>query len=210
MNKNDIKLLWREAHSLISGNFLNEENFRETLRMSHSKIISKVLSDIKLKIFGYSLGLILFIGLMIYALVYLGLLLSLNTLVLFSFIGLFLIIKTSSEITRLSVLTKTANNLSIKESVFSFRKRLNKIRTVDFVSYLIYFYTLAIWSIYIYTHDIGGVKNLYWGNAFQILLLIAILIILLIPWLIKFQHNQRYKKLYSNLDDSANFFNEAN
>jgi hypothetical protein len=208
MDKNDIKTLWRDAHTVISENLLNEVNLRETLKMSHSKIISKVLSDIKLKILVYSLAQIILIALMIYALEYLGLRLSVNTLILFSFIDLFFLIRTISEINRLLVLTKTANSLSVKESVFFFRKRLKRIKIIDFLSYLIYFYSLAIWSIYSYIKDIGGVKNLYLGNAFQVLLFIVILILLSIPWLIKFQHNQRYKKLYSNLNDSIDYLNE--
>jgi hypothetical protein len=208
MDKNDIKILWRDAHTVISENLLNEVNLRETLKMSHSKIISKVLSDIKLKILMYSLALIILIALMIYALEYLDLRLSVNTLILFSFIGLFFLIRTISEINRLLVLTKTANSLSVKESVFFFRKRLKRIKIIDFLSYLIYFYSLAILSIYSYIKDIGGVKNLYLGNAFQVLLFIVILILLSIPWLIKFQHNQRYKKLYSNLNDSIDYLNE--
>jgi hypothetical protein len=106
-------------------------------------------------------------------------------------------------------MTKTTNNLSVKESILLFRKKLNRIKVIDFLSYLIYFYTLAIWLIYNYINDIGGVNNLSWDNEIQTLVLIAIIILLSIPWLIKYQHNQRYKKLYSNLNDSANFLNDV-
>ena len=177
--------------------------------MNHSKTIAKVLSDLKLKIFGYSLMLIILISLMVYAWVYLDLKLSANTLILFSFIGLFFIIKIISIINRLLTMTKTTNNLSVKESILLFRKKLNRIKVIDFLSYLIYFYTLAIWLIYNYINDIGGVNNLSWDNEIQTLVLIAIIILLSIPWLIKYQHNQRYKKLYSNLNDSANFLNDV-
>jgi len=207
MDTNDLKSMWYDVHYTNREIIFDKANIEKSLTMNHSRIISKVLSDLKLKIFGYSLILIIFIGLMIYALVYLGLNLSANTLILFSFIGLFFMIRIISEINRLLVLTKTANSLSIKESVFFFRKKLNRIKIIDFLSYLLYFYTLAILSTYSYIKDIGGVKNLSWGNVFQTLVLISILILLSIPWLIKYQHNQSYKKLYSNLNDSARLLN---
>jgi hypothetical protein len=130
-------------------------------------------------------------------------------MVLFSFIGLFFLIRTTSVINRFLVLTKTANGLTVKESVLLFRKKLKRIKIIDFASYLIYFYTLAIWSTCSYMKDIGGVKNLFWSNAFQVLMLVVIIILLVIPWLIKYQHNQSYKELYSSLNDSADFLNEA-
>ena len=207
MDTNDLKSMWHDAHCTNQEINFDKTNIEKSLTMNHSRIISKVLSDLRLKIFGYSLILIIFIGLMIYALVYLGLNLSANTLILFSFIGLFLIIRIISEFNRLLVLTNTPNSLSVKESVFFFRKKLNRIKIIDFLSYLLYFYALAILSTYSYIKDIGGVKNLSWGNAFQTLVLIAILILLLIPWLIKYQHIQRYKKLYSDLNESVRFLN---
>ena len=72
MDKIDLKKLWSETHN-TQQNIHNEVNIRETIKMNHSKIISKVLSDLRLKIFGYSLMLIILIGLMIYALLYLDL-----------------------------------------------------------------------------------------------------------------------------------------
>jgi len=201
--------LWSETHTKTQQNIHDDVNIRKTLKMNHSKTIAKVLSDLKLKIFGYSLMLIILISLMVYAWVYLDLKLSANTLILFSFIGLFFIIKIISIINRLLTMTKTTNNLSVKESILLFRKKLNRIKVIDFLSYLIYFYTLAIWLIYNYINDIGGVNNLSWDNEIQTLVLIAIIILLSIPWLIKYQHNQRYKKLYSNLNDSANFLNDV-
>lgn len=209
MDKIDLKKLWSETHTITQQNIQDEMNIRKSLKMNHSKIISKVLSELKLKIFGYSLMLIILISLMVYALVYLNLNLSVTTLILFTFIGLFFALKIISIIHRLFVMTKTANNLSIKESILFFRKKLNRIKTIDFISYIIYFYSLTILLIYNYIKDIGGIKNLSWGNEIQILVIIAILMLLAIPWLIKYQNNQRYKKIYSNLNDSINFLNDA-
>jgi hypothetical protein len=99
--------------------------------------------------------------------------------------------------------------MSVKESLLRLRKKLIRMKAIDFISYLVYFYTLAIWSAFSYINDIGGIKNLYWGNAMQHLVLIVILMLLSIPWLIKYQTNQQYKKLYSNLNDSIRLLHEG-
>jgi hypothetical protein len=209
MDKIDLRKLWSETHTITQQNIHDEVNIRKTLKMNHSRIISKVLSELKLKIAGYSLLMIILISLMVYALVYLDLNLSDTTLILFTFIGLFFAQRIVSIITRLFVMTRTANNLSLKESVLFFRRKLNRIKVIDFISYLLYFYTLTILLIYNYINDIGGVKNLSRDNEIQTLVLIAILMLLSIPWLLKYQNNQRYKKIYSSLNDSANFLNDA-
>jgi flagellar biosynthesis/type III secretory pathway M-ring protein FliF/YscJ len=60
--------------------------------------------------------------------------------------------------------------------------------------------------IFNYLTDIGGVKNLSWGNENVPVPLLGILILILlsVPWVIRYQNNQRYKKLFSNLKESAN------
>jgi hypothetical protein len=209
MNINDLKSMWHDAHNANQENSYDMVNIEKSMLQNHCKTISKVLSDLKLKILGYIIVILIFAGLMIYALLYLHLHFSVNSLVLFSFIGLFFLIKIISEVNRLMFLTKTPNNMSVKESLLRFRKKLIRMTAIDFISYLFYFYALAIWSVYGYINDIGGIKNLYWGNAMQQLVLIVILMLLSIPWLIKYQTNQRYKKLYSNLNDSIRLLHEG-
>ncbi|MEI8225223.1 MAG: hypothetical protein WCG82_04790 [Bacteroidota bacterium] len=209
MDKNDLKSMWHDAHKSNQEIIFDKVSIEKSITMNHSKAISKILSDVKLKILVYTLVLAIYIGLMLYALVYLGLSLSVNSLVPLSLAGLFLLINTTSEIKRLLVLTKTADNMPVKESLLFFRKKLNRIRTIDFLSYLIFLYLSAILIIFNYISDIGGVKNLSWSNEILPLPLLGflILILLFIPWFIKYQHNQRYKKIYSNLNDSARLLN---
>ena len=178
--------------------------------MNHSKSISKVLSDVKLKILLYLSVLIIFIGLMIYALVYLGLSLSMNSIIPLALVDIFLVIKTTSEIHRFKILTKTADNMSVKESLLFFRKKLDRIKITDFLTYLIFFYMSAILIIINYIADIKGIKNLSWSNEILPVPLLGILILmlLLIPWFIKYQHNQRYKNLYANLNEGASILND--
>lgn len=204
MKNADINRMWQNAHFQNEGKISEGINLEEIFKMDHCKTISKILSDIKLRIFLYSLILAVFICLMLYAVVYLGINFSLGSIVPFSLVGLFLLISTTMEINRFLVLTKNADNLPIRASQDFFRKKLNRIKTFDFLSYLILLYLLAIVVIRGYIHDIGGFKNLSGANEFQPIILIFITILLLTPWFIKYQNNQRYKKIDLDLDDSTN------
>lgn len=199
--------MWHEAHNAIDEIIFNKVSTEKAITMTHSKIISKTLLDIKLKVFVFILILANYVGLMLYAFVYLGLNLSVYSLVPLTLAGLFLLIKTTTEIVRLLVLTKTADNMSVKDSLLFFRKRLNRIKKIDFISYLGFFYLSSILIIFNYLTDIGGVKNLSWGNEVLPVPLLGILILmlLLIPWFIKYQDNQMYRKLYSNLNESTRY-----
>jgi len=205
MDKNDIKSMWHEAHNISDAIIFDKVSIEKAITMTHSKIISKTLLDIKLKVFVFILILTIYVGLMLYAFVYLGLNLSVYSLVPLTLAGLFLLIKTTTEIGRLLVLTKTADNMSVKDSVLFFRKRLNRIKRADFISYLVFLYLSSILIVFNYLTDIGGTKNLSWGNQVVPIPLLGILILmlLLIPWFIKYQDNQKYKNLYLNLNESA-------
>jgi hypothetical protein len=209
MDKNELRSLWHDAHVSNQDTIYDNISIEKSITLNHSKAIFKVISDVKMKILISGVIFVIYIGLIFYAFIYLSLSLSFYSLVPLSLAGLFLIFITTSEIGRLLVLTKTADNMSVKESLLFFRKKLERIRTIDFLSYMIFLYLSAILIILNYLNDIGGVKNLSWNNEILPvpLLVVLILILLLLPWFIKYQHNQRYKKIYSNLNDSARFFN---
>jgi pilus assembly protein TadC len=80
---------------------------------------------------------------------------------------------------------------------------LNRMKSIDFLSYLILLYLLLIMVIREYIHDIGGFKNLSGSNEFQPIILIFIFILLLTPWFIKYQNNQRYRKIELSLNNST-------
>lgn len=208
MDKNDLKKMWYKAHIQNQGKISEGINIEELIKMKHCKTISQVLSDIKLRILLYSLILSVFMGLMIYAIVYLGINFSVSSVVPFTMVGMFLLISTTMEINRLLVFTRNADNLPVKESQNYFRRNLSRIKNIDFFSYLILLYSLAILVIRGYIRDIGGFKNLFGENEIQPLLLIFILILLLTPWFLKYQNNQRYKKIYSDLNDPEDKLND--
>jgi len=85
----------------------------------------------------------------------------------------------------------------------------SRILTSDFLSYLVFLYLFAALIVYGYLTDIGGIKNLSWNNEILPvpLLGIIILMLLIIPWFIKYQHNQRYRNIYSDLNKSASILN---
>jgi hypothetical protein len=210
MEKNDLKSLWRDAHNSNQEIIYDKVNIEKSISMKHCKAISKIMSDVKLKILVSAMGLVIYIGLMLYGFVYLDLVFSINSIIPLALAGLFLIFITTSEIVRLLVLTKTADNMSVKESLLFFRKRLNRIRTFDFLSYLVILYLSAVLLIVNYISDIGGVKNLSFRNEIIPLpfLLFFILMLLLMPWFIKYLHNQRYRKIYFELNNSARILND--
>lgn len=205
MDKNDLKSMWRDAHYTKSESNFSKESLEKTMALKHSKAISKSLLDVKIKVLLYALIFLIYIGLMIYAFVYLRLNLSVNSLVPLVLVGIFLLITATSEFVRLLVLTKTADNLSLKDSSLVFYKKLKRIKTTDFIIYLVIFYLFAILIIYNYLTDIGGVKNLSWHNEIVPLPLLGTIILMLlsVPWFIKYLNNRRYKKLFSDLNESV-------
>jgi hypothetical protein len=208
MENIDLKMMWQKANIQNKGDFSRETNIEEIIRMNHSKVTAKVLSDIKLKIMLYSAISAIYLGLMLYAFVYLGLHLSLISILPLLVVGLFLFTQTITEISRFLVFTKNTDNLSLKESVIYFRRKLNRIKIVDFLSYLILFYLLAIWIIRGYIRDVGGFQNLSGSNAMQTFILILIVILLLTPWFLKYQNNQQYRKIDSTLIESMKLLND--
>jgi hypothetical protein len=210
MDKNDLKLMWQDVHYANTGNNFSNVSLEKTIGLKHCKAISKSLLDVKLRVLLYTLIFLIYVGLMIYAFVYLRLNLSVNSLVPLALVGVFLLITSSSEFVRFLVLTKTADNMSLKDSLLVFRKKLKRIKTTDFIIYMVFFYLSAILIIFNYLSDIGGVKNLSWRNDIVPvpLLVILILILLLVPWFIKYQNNRRFKKLFSNLKDSVHDLND--
>jgi hypothetical protein len=210
MDKNDLKSMWKDAHYTNRENIFAKVSIEKSMNLKHSKVISKTLSDIKLKVLLYTLIFVIYVGFMLYAFVYLELNLSVNSLVPLVLVGIFLLITATSEFVRLLVLTKTADNLSLKDSLLVFCKKLKRIKTTDFIFYLVFFYLSVILIIFNYLTDIGGVKNLSWGNEIVPVPLLGILILMLlaVPWFIKYQNNQRYKKLFSNLKESVHQLND--
>jgi len=208
MENIDLKRMWQNANSTNQGDWRKDANIEEIIRMNHSKNTAKVLSYIKLKIILYTALSAIDIGLLYYALVYLGLHLSLSSILPLVVAGLFFFIQTIIEINRLIVFTRNTDNLSVKESLICFRRKLNQMKTNDFLSYLVLSYLLAIWIIRGYIRDIGGFQNLSATNTMQFFILFLILMLLLVPWFIKYQNNQRYKKTDSELRESTKLLND--
>lgn len=207
MDKTDLKFIWDSAPFTNQDVIYDKISVEKAITMNHCKTISKILSDVKLKILVSTTILVIYIGLMVYAFVYLDLDLSVYSLVPLTLAGLFILILTSSEIIRLIILQKSADNMSLQESLLFIRKKLDRIRTIDFLSYLVFLYLFAALIVYGYLTETGGMASLSWANGTLPLPLLGlvILLLLIIPWFIKYQHNRRYKKVYLSLNKSALF-----
>jgi hypothetical protein len=210
MDKNDLKSMWQDAHFTNCENNFSKESLEKTMGLKHSKAISKSLFDVKLKALLYTLIFLIYVALMLYAFAYLKLNLSVNSLIPLVLAGTFLLITTTSEFVRLLVLTKTADNLSLKDSLLTYNEKLKRILTIDFIIHMLFFYLSAILIIYNYLTDIGGFKNLSWGNEIIPIPLPGILVLMLlsVPWLIKYQNNHRYRKMFSILKESVHQLND--
>ena len=206
MDNNELKAMWQDVHSTCHEN--DRINMEDVKGLNHSKIITGIISDQKLKILLYSIFLAIYGVLMAYAFVYLGLHISIYSKMPLSVAGLFILIKLTSEIYRYIALTKTADNKSISESLQFFQVELNKIKKIDFLSGLIFYSSFAIGTTLVYLKDIGGIKNLPNSANSLPFLTVLILMLLFVPWIIKYQHNQRYKKLYESLSESSDFLKE--
>jgi hypothetical protein len=209
MNTDDLRSMWQDAHTENQENKYDRININKFIDKSHSQIMTKVIADVKWGIFTSSMGLVLFASLWIYAYGYLKI--HLHTYAVIPFLGgsIFLMIQMTTSIFRFNILTHQTEGHTIKDSLLFFRRKVNRMKMIDFLSYLIFFYLLAIWIIYLYLKDIGGIKNLATGNEIQPLIMILILLSLMLPWLIKYLYNQRYKTLFTNLNRSANDLDEA-
>jgi hypothetical protein len=206
MDKNDLLSMWNETSGV------NKEKYNLSLDdiavTKHGEIITKVLTEQKQKVILYSIFFAVYVSLMVYAFVFLSLKLSVLAVMPLVVAGVFIVCNTIIEATRLSLLTHTSANMSIKESTLCFRKKLERIGIIDFITYLLFFYLSAIGTIVIYLNDIGGINNLSQENEMKPFILVLIPILLFLPWFLKYQHNQRYKKLYANLKNSIRFLEE--
>lgn len=197
MEKNDIKLMWQKIN--LANTSSSEVNVEEIIKKSHSEIIFKTLNMQKTKMLVYFSFLIVYVCLMAYAFVILKLNLSIQSVIPLSLTGLFLFIKTIFEINGFRLLQSTKSDIAIKESIFSFKQKLNHVKMIEFISTLIYCYGLVIGIIWVVINDFNGlIKSLLPPLIF------LILILLIIPWYIKYFHPQ-YKNLYTSLDKDIEF-----
>jgi hypothetical protein len=193
MENDNLKQMWLNVNN-NEGNY-HDDNIETILKMKHSKILLKVLHEQKLKVFMYSIFLLTYSLLMIYAFLYLKIRLSLSSVIPLMFCGMYIFYKTTSEFTRYYLMNKTADDVSIKESVDYFKRKLRRISISDLLVNLIFYYMLTAICI-IYAYD-----DIYAINNFLLFIVLIILISLVLPWFLKYLHHKRYSKLYSNIND---------
>src|ERR1035437_6323863 len=207
MNQNDLKSMWNNLHVHCQEGFDYTINMEEIKRVKHSKVISKIIFDQEVKFILYAVFFLVYVTLMLYAFLYLSIHLSVSAILPLVVAGSYIFFKTTSEFTRYIVLIKSTDNMSVKESFLFFRKKLNQIKINDFVFNLFFFYCLTVGMCYGLLKDPQDV-NYFLQNSEMPFFILLILFLLLIPWLIRYQHYQRYKHLYSNLKHAVDFLND--
>ena len=195
MERYELKSMWHEAHKVSQPD--NKEDIEKIIGMKHSKIVAKVLVEQKKKAIIYSICFFSFILLLSHAFLYLKASLSINSIIPLVLAGLFLFIKTISEINRHRILTSSRDEISIRDSILFFQNKVNKIGKIDFIFNICLFYTIAV-GVSIVAIDDKAI------NGIIPFLIIFILISLSAPWLINHLYQQEYKKLYSTLEHSLN------
>lgn len=196
MEKDDLKLLWKELHE--SNSYIDEIDIKKTMNMKHSKRISDILSVRKKEMLIWSTVFIVFIILMVYAFIILKISFSFLSIFTFSFVGMFLFFKTTHSISTFIVLSRETGDISVSESLKSFHKMLKKIQLIDFIFNMVFFYSLAGIVIISFFKE----KEILAELNLLIPVIGIVLVLFFSPWLIKWVHNKRYKIFYSKLKDS--------
>lgn len=207
MEKRDLKLMWGHIQKSVQNAPPELVNIEKIRKMKHGELISKVITGLKLKISVYLFSLVILIGILLYAYVYLKLGFSIPVIIPFAVAGLFLFYKVTSEFFRLSLITKDSVNLTLKDSAIFFMKNLKRIKSSDFAMYFLLCWGIAIGFAIGYLINVDF-RLLFQSNDMGFLLIVFDSILLIIPWVIKRSFEVKYKNLFSHLDETIDYFND--
>lgn len=192
MKENDIKSIWVNAHR--TNQFVMESPYaiKKLMQKSHSGIILKIMKEFKIRIYIYSISLITILGITLYAFVFLKIRFPLSGILPFVAGSLFLTFKLISEIMRFNFFKGQDDNNSIKNSTINYKTRLKRIKLFDFYIILVLCYGIASLFTFGYLLNIGRIKVFFQSSELLGLLISFIILLLIIPWLMKFSVNKRY------------------
>ncbi len=208
MKENNLKIIWQNIHEITQENMENSDTLKICMQKSHSKTIAKIMNELKLKILIYSIALLVLISLILYAFVYLNIEISNSIFLPFVLAGSFLIFKVVSEINRYSVLNNRNDNLSIKDSTTIFRKKLERIKNIDYYVTFAICYGIAIIFLFGYIFNLIGIKDFIQSTGLSILLFVFVFLLFSVPWIIRKSFYQRYTNLSTNLKHTLNYFDD--
>lgn len=208
MKEYDIKTIWMNIHKNNLSNIENPVTFKKLMQQSHSRIITKVMNEFKLRILIYLISLLAILGIVVYAFVYLKLNCSFLVILPFAIAGLFLTFKVISEVIRYIVLNNQDDNKPIKEATANLRNRLKKIKAFDFYINLSLCYGIAGLFTMGYLFDFGGFKIFFQSTQQSGLFTIFILILLVIPWIMRTSTERRYQKYDLSLKSTVDYLSD--
>lgn len=208
MKENDIKTIWMNVHKNNQVTMENPDAIKKLMHRTHSRVISKVMNEFRLRIVIYSISLLTIIGIMLYAFVFLKLSFPLSGILPLVIGSLFLAFMLISEIMRFIFLKSQDDNKSIKDITMDYRTKLKRIKLFDFYIILGLCYGIACLFTYGFLLDFRGFKTFSQLTELSGLLITFILLLLIVPWLMKSSINKRYSKFDISLKSTMDYLGD--
>jgi len=197
MENNKLTSLWRFVQDKEL-NISSEINVEEIIKKEHCTVLGKLHQDAWKEMIASLVLLAVWIGLLLYAYVYLNLSFTFSTNWLFGIVFLFLLFSALMGVKKYYLIHNQNRTSTIRESFLSFRKRVIRANMFYLIVLTVYFYLLTARIILVVVNDFKGISQS--GMLYPMLL--VILMLAGIPWLIRMENKHRYRKLFRNLDES--------
>lgn len=188
MEENKLKEFWDEVHTDIE---ISRVDIKEVIHKKHCNVISRMLRRQKTLIVLFAIFLIVSIAASVWDMTIMGQ----PSLSLWTG-SAFLLFLLLSSIGHYQLLIRSADLCSIKESGAVLKKRLEQRINIDFIIYLIFFYGTALRFISMYFNHSDELKEV------SFILILFVDILLVIPWLMRYQQKHRYRYYFNSLDKS--------
>lgn len=201
MERDELKFLWgRMSADRMPA---DEMDVSKIIREKHSRRVTARLGRQKRKLAVYVAAFLVYLGLAVYVFIYLQLELSVASIVPLGIAGLFLWIRVLAETGNFFILAGTADDLSVKESLLAFRRRLKWVRRLEFTVRLLFFYGIAAGLLVMCAQGRTGLDE-----GMQPFLYALVVLLLVMPWIKSYPYRRDYEKLYSGLRDATRSFDE--
>jgi len=197
MENNKLTSLWRFVQDKEL-NISSEINVEEIIKKEHCMVLGKLHHNAWKEMIVSLVLLAVWIGLLLYAYVYLNLSFTFSTNWLFGIVFLFLLFSALMGVKKYYLFRNQNRTSTIRESFLSFRKRAIRANMFYLIVLTVYFYLLTARIILVVVNDFKGISQ----SGMLYPMLFVILMLAGIPWLIRMENKHRYRKLFRNLDES--------
>lgn len=163
--------------------------------MKTDNVRSKIIASQRFEIAIYGGSLAVMVGFMAYIMAFRGIILPFQVMVALYGAAMMLLLKLVSQVNRYKVLSMSPVDLPMKE----LSDKLHKIRSIDFITTLLFFYGIAIAVVLYYIQDIGGMSNFKLDNSLAWQISVLVILLIFVPWFLKGAVERRDKKIISML-----------